>query len=179
MLTPQNTCLIVIDIQEKLFDVMAESESVQRNSLVLIEMAKALGIEILWCQQVPRILGPTIEPLVGVLGELHPFDKTSFSCCGDAVFTEKLKELNPKTAIICGIETHVCVYQTARDLLKKGVGVHVIADATTSRTTDNKQIALNRMRQEGVTISSTEMCLFELLADSKHKKFRELAKLIK
>lgn len=179
MLTPETTCLIVIDIQEKLFNVMAEPEPVRQNTVILIEMSKALEIPILWCQQVPKALGPTIEPVLTALEGLQPCDKTTFSCCRDAAFAQKLNERKPKTAILCGIETHVCVFQTARDLLEKGVAVQVVADATTSRTEANKQIALDRMRQEDITVSSTEMCLFELLADSKHEKFRELSKLIK
>ena len=179
MLTPENTCLIVIDIQEKLHKLMFNREQVERNSVILVKLAQALEMPILWCQQVPNALGPTIQPVWSLLNEQASFDKTSFSCCGDQAFAARLDEIKPKNALICGIETHVCVYQTAMDLLEKGIGVHVIADAASSRSNENKQIALHRMGKEGVTLSSTEMCLFELLRDSTHEKFRELAKLIK
>lgn len=179
MLTPENTCLLVIDIQEKLHKHMYNRDQVEKNSVVLVEIAQALNIPILWCQQVPDALGPTIQPVWSLLNEQPSFDKTSFSCCGDQAFTAKLDELKPGTAILCGIETHVCVFQTAMDMMDKGIDVHVIVDATSSRSNENKQIALHRMGKAGVTLSSTEMYLFELLRDSKHEKFRELAKLIK
>lgn len=179
MLTPQNACLVVIDIQEKLLPVMAEPERVVKNAAVLIEVAKALDIPILWCQQVPRALGPTVDELTGLLEDVDPIEKSSFSCYGAENFLVKLDEIQPKTAILCGIETHVCVFQTAADLLRKGMDVHVVADATSSRTLENKQIGLDRMKQQGAVITSTEMCLFELLKDAQHPKFRDLAKLIK
>ena len=179
MLASQNTCLVVIDIQEKLHKLMFNREQVESNCVVLVKLAQALNIPILWCQQVPTALGPTIQPIWSLLSEQPSFDKVTFSCCGDEAFAAKLDELKPKTAILCGIETHVCVFQTAMDLMEKGVDVHVIADAVSSRTNENKQIALHRMGKAGVTLSSTEMCLFELLRTSKHEKFRELAKLIK
>lgn len=179
MLIAENTCLIVIDVQEKLFKLMDDRDQVERNSVVLVRLAQALDIPILWCQQVPQVLGTTIQPIWSLLNEQPVFDKTSFSCCGDKAFAARLDEVKPKTAILCGIETHVCVFQTAMDLIEKGIDVHVSADATSSRTNGNKQIALHRMGKEGVTLSSTEMCLFELLRDSTHGKFRELAKLIK
>jgi nicotinamidase-related amidase len=179
MLTSLNACLVVIDIQEKLLPVMAEPERVVKNAAVLIHAAKALDMPILWCQQVPRALGPTINELTGLLEGVGPIDKSSFSCCGEENFLVKLDEIQPKTAILCGIEAHVCVFQTAADLLRKGMDVHVAADAVSSRTLENKQIGLDRMKQQGAVITSTEMCLFELLRDAKHEKFRDLAKLIK
>lgn len=179
MLTPQDTCLVIIDIQEKLLPVMAEPERVVKNAAVLIQIAQALNIPILWCQQVPRALGPTVNELNSLLEGVEPIEKSSFSCCSDKNFLARLDRLNPRTAILCGIETHVCVFQTAADLLRQGLEVHVVADANSSRTLENKQIGLDRMKQQGTVITSTEMCLFELLRDAKHEKFRDLSKLIK
>ena len=179
MLTIENTCLVVIDIQEKLLPVMAEPERVVENTAVLIQIAKTLDIPILWCQQVPKALGPTVGELASLLAGIEPIDKSSFSCCGEEAFLAKIDELQARSAIICGIESHVCVFQTARDLIQHGLYVHVVADATSSRTPDNKDIGINRMAEEGAVITSTEMLLFELLRDAKHEKFRELVKLIK
>lgn len=179
MLTIGNTCLVVIDVQEKILHVMQNPEQVVKNTAVLIQMAKILEIPILWCQQVPKALGPTVEELSGLLADVEPINKSSFSCCGDASFVAKVDELEAKSAILCGIESHVCVFQTARDLIQHGLYVHVAADAISSRTDENKRIGINRMAAEGATISSTEMLMFELLRDAKHEKFRELAKLIK
>jgi nicotinamidase-related amidase len=179
MLTAQNTCLILIDIQEKLLSLMNAPEQVVKNTSVLIQVAKALDIPILWCQQVPKALGPTVGELSSLLAGVEPINKTSFSCGGDERFIEQIDALKPRTAILCGIEAHVCVFQTAMDLIQHGLYVHVVADATSSRTQGNRGIGLNRMAKEGAVISSTEMLLFELLRNAKHEKFRELAKLIK
>ena len=179
MLSAHNTCLVVIDIQEKLLPVMAEPQRVVKNTSVLIQTAKALNLPILWCQQVPKALGPTVSELFSLLEGVESINKSTFSGCGEALFLEKIDELNVQTAILCGIESHVCVFQTARDLIQHGLYVHVIADAVSSRTLENKTIGINRMAKEGATISSTEMLLFELLRDANHEKFRELAKLIR
>lgn len=179
MLSAQDACLVLIDIQEKLLPVMAEPERVAKNAAILVQVAKALDIPILWCQQVPRALGPTVDALASLLEGVEPGEKSAFSCCASELFLTQLAEIRTKTAILCGIETHVCVFQTARDLLKKGLSVHAAADATSSRTPENKQIGIDRMRQEGAVITSVEMCLFELLRDARHPKFRELVKLIK
>ena len=179
MLTPENTCLVIIDIQEKLLPVMAEPERVVKNTAVLIQIAKALNMPILWCQQVPKALGPTVEEVACHLESVEPIDKSSFSCCGDEAFVAKLDEIKSQAAIVCGIESHVCVFQTAMHLVQKGLDIHVVADAISSRTNENKQIATGRMTKEGITVTSTEMLLFELLQDAKYEKFRELSKLIK
>jgi len=181
MLTIENTCLVVVDIQEKLLKLMQNRDQVVHNSSVLIKMAQTLEIPILWCQQVPTALGPTTHDLWGLFmkADMQPMDKTTFSCCGNAAFMEKLEAAKPQTAIVCGIESHVCVFQTTMDLIQHGLYVHVVADAVSSRTNENKQIGLHRMAKEGAVITSTEMLLFELLRDSKHPNFRELAKLIK
>jgi nicotinamidase-related amidase len=181
MLTLENTCLVVVDIQEKLLKVMQDRDRVVSNAAILIKIAQALDIPILWCQQVPDVLGPTVHDLWGLFTKagMEPIDKTTFSCCGNEAFMKRIDELQSQTAIVCGIESHVCVFQTAMDLIQHGLYVHVVADAVSSRTNENKQIGLHRMAKEGAVVTSTEMLLFELLRDSKHPKFRELAKLIK
>ena len=179
MLTTKNTCLVIIDIQEKLLPVMQNPEQVVKNTAVLIRIAQALDIPIFWCQQAPKSLGPTVGELSALLEGVEPIDKSTFSCCGDETFMERIDVLKSQTAIVCGIESHVCVFQTVRDLIQHGLYVHVVADATSSRTNENKAIGLDRMVKEGAVITSTETLLFELLRDAKHPKFRELAKLIK
>jgi nicotinamidase-related amidase len=179
MLQAKDCCLVVVDIQGKLADLAVDKETLLANTAVLIQAAKALEIPILWCQQVPKALGETVESLKTLLQGNEPIDKYSFSCCGDENFADKLTAIEPKQAILCGIESHVCVYQTAIHLLEKGIEVHIIADAVSSRTKANKKIALKRMLAEGAKLSSTEMCLFEMLKDAKHPKFKEIAKLIK
>ena len=177
--TPQQSCLSVIDVQEKLAAVMYNREELIRNCAVLIRIAQALDIPILWCEQAPKALGPTVGEVKDLLGDMQPIEKTSFNCCGEAAFIWGLEKISPATVFLCGIESHVCIFQTAIDLLGRGLGVHIIADAVSSRSAENKQIGLARMAAAGAVISSTEMLLFELLKNAGHEKFKELAALIK
>ncbi len=179
MLEAKDCCLVIVDIQGKLAELMVDKDTLFKNTEVLIQTAKALEIPILWCQQVPKALGETVDSLRSLLCDDDPIDKHTFSCCDDEQFDNKLNAIKPKQAILCGIESHICVYQTAIDLLEKGIEVNVIADAISSRTKANKKVALKRMTAEGAKLSSTEMCVFELLKNAKHPKFKELAKLIK
>jgi nicotinamidase-related amidase len=179
MLDAKKCCLVLIDVQEKLLRVMQNPEQLVKNCGILIQIAKALDIPILWCQQYPKALGLTATPLVELLNGFSPTDKMSFSCCGEPDFARRLEALDIETAVLCGIESHVCVFQTAMDILHSGLKVHVIADAVSSRTEENRQIGLSRMASSGVIISSTEMFLFELLRSAVHPKFKELAALIR
>jgi nicotinamidase-related amidase len=179
MLDIKECCLIVVDVQGKLAQLMHDKETLFRNVCILIQAAKILNIPILWCQQCPAALGPTVPEIGELLVDVQPINKSAFSCCGDGAFNARLNELKRNQVLLCGIETHVCIYQTVIDLLRKGFDVSVIADAVSSRTPENKQITLSRMGVEGAKLSSTEMVLFELLRTAKHPHFREIAKLIK
>jgi nicotinamidase-related amidase len=179
MLEIENCSLVVVDVQGKLAQLMYEKETLFKNIQILIKAANILNIPILWCQQVPESLGPTVPEIAELLSGAEPINKSSFRCCGDEQFNVKLNKLNVNQVLICGIETHVCIYQTVYDLLRKGFYVNVIADSVSSRTLENKMIALERMACEGAKISSAEMSLFELLKTAKHSNFREIAKLIK
>jgi nicotinamidase-related amidase len=179
MLDPRNCCLVVVDVQGKLAQLMYDSQTLFKNIEILIKATRALSIPVIWCQQVPEALGPTIPQIAELLAGDQPINKSSFSCCGDEQFIDRLNTLNRSNIILCGIETHVCIYQTALNLLAKGRDVTVVADAVSSRTSENKQLALNRMKSKGVGISSVEMALFELLKTAKHPQFRGIAKLIK
>jgi nicotinamidase-related amidase len=202
MLEIQECCLIVVDVQGKLAQLMTDREALFKNLRILIQAAKILQIPILWCQQVPEALGPTVPeiaelltaprvegvvppdarpPVPAVLGAtpITPIDKASFSCCGQEQFNAQLNTLGREQVLLCGIETHVCIYQTAMDLMEGGLDVTVVADAVSSRTEQNRQIALTRLAAEGAHISSTEMALFELLRTARHPQFREVARLVK
>ena len=113
------------------------------------------------------------------LSDIEPINKQCFSCCAHPDFSARLEHLNVETAILCGIETHVCVFQTAMDLMQQGLYVHIIADAVASRKPDNTQIGLARLAAAGAIISSTEMFLFELLRTAEHPHFKTLSKLIR
>ena len=179
MLEIENCSLVVIDVQGKLASLMYEKELLFKNLQILVKAAKLLNIPILLCQQVPDSLGSTIPEIAELISDIEPINKSSFSCFRDDQFEIKLNQIKRSQILICGIETHVCIYQTAIDLLRNGFYVNVIADAVSSRTRENKEIALNRISSEGVKISSVEMTLFELLKNAKHPNFKEIAKLIK
>jgi nicotinamidase-related amidase len=179
MLDIQQCCLAVVDVQGKLAQLMHGREDLFKNIQILVRAAKILEIPILWCQQCPDALGPTVPDIAQLLADIDPINKSSFSCCDAEQFNAGLKELARNQILLCGIETHVCIYQTAVDLLRQNFNVNIIADAVSSRTQENKQIALNRLAAEGANISCTEMALFELLKTAEHPKFKQVAKLIK
>ena len=179
MLDIQDCRLVVVDVQGKLAQLMYSRDALFKNIQILIGAARILEIPILWCQQCPDALGPTVPEIAQLLADNEPINKSAFSCCGAEQFNSKLNKLARNQIVLCGIETHVCIYQTAVDLLRKGFEVHIIADAVSSRTLENKQIALQRMAAEHANISCTEMALFELLRTAEHPQFRQIAKLIK
>jgi nicotinamidase-related amidase len=179
MLEIDRSVLVVVDVQGKLAQLAYDKETLFANCVALVKAVKILDIPILWCQQYPKALGETIPELAELLADETPVDKLCFSCAGHPDFSGRLNELDREQVILCGIETHVCVHQTAMHLLDADYDVHLIADAVSSRTEQNKTIAMQRMRDEGVSISSTEMALFELLETAEHPNFKEIAKLIK
>ncbi|MCJ7779021.1 MAG: hydrolase [Sedimentisphaerales bacterium] len=179
MLEIKDCCLVVVDVQGKLAQLMYDKQALFRNIQVFIKSAKILDIPILWCQQCPDALGPTIPEVAELLTGNEPINKATFSCCGEDSFNDRLQVLNRRQILLCGIEAHVCIYQTAIDLLRKGYEVNVIADAVSSRTQENRNIAISRMAAEGTKISCTEMALFELLKTADHPQFKQIAKLIK
>ena len=179
MLEIDKTALVVVDVQGKLAELMFDKESLFANIAILIKAAKILDIPIVWCQQVPAALGPTIPQLAELLECTEPIDKYTFSCCGNRDFSTRIKEIKPSQVILTGIEAHICLYQTAMDLMDMDIDVNVIADAVSSRTPENKDIALRRLNSEGASLSTTEMALFELLKDAKHPNFKDIAKLVK
>jgi len=179
MLDISSCCLVVVDVQGKLARLMVDRETLFKNLRILIQAAQILEIPILWCQQVPTALGPTVPEIAELLRDEEPIDKASFSCADHEAFNEKLKELGRSQVVLCGIETHVCIYQTAMDLLARSHQVAVVADAVSSRTAESKQLALARLSAEGAAVASTEMVLFELLRTAEHPQFKAVAKLVK
>lgn len=175
----ENSCLVIVDVQGKLAQLMHDKERLFGNLEVLARSANMLDMKIVVCRQNPKALGPVIDELLPHLEGVEPADKFVFSCCGSDEFNSQLEAANARNVILCGIESHICVTQTAIDLIDKGYVVHVIADAVSSRTESNKKIGIKRMEQEGARVSSTEMVLFELLKTAEHPKFRDIAKLIK
>jgi len=179
MLILENTVLIVVDVQEKLAHVMSEKRVLLENLEKIIKGAQILGIPILLTEQNPEELGPTIPEIARFLPNIQPVRKLSFSCCGSNRFMQALKALSRKQVLITGTETHVCVYQTAVDLLNLEYEVQVVADAVSSRTVENRQIGLAKIRDAGAALTSMETALFELLKVAEGAKFKEILKIVK
>jgi nicotinamidase-related amidase len=170
---------LVIDIQERLFPVMHGGEAMLERTRILLEGLKTLELPMLVTEQYPRGLGPTLQPVKEFLDPAGPIEKSAFSCCGEPAFLEGLDALKKRFVIICGIEAHVCVLQTVTDLIERGFLPVVVADCTTSRRIYDKDIALERMRQEGARITTSESILFELARVSGNELFRAISKLVK
>ena len=175
----EDTIAVVIDVQCRLFPFISENEKLASNIVRLIKGLKALEIEIIITAQYIKGLGDTIEPIKVALGEFSQLEKMAFSCCGDNNFTSELKKSGRKNVIICGIESHVCVLQTVIDLKEKGYNPVLIEDCVSSRSLNDKKIAVERMRQEGAVISTYESILFELLEVSGTDTFKEISKIVK
>lgn len=179
MITIENSVLLLVDVQEKLTAVMHQREQLVDSLQRLVNGIQVLEIPIIWMEQIPEKMGPTIPELSKLLAGAQPFSKACFSCYGAPQMVEQLEKLNSRHVIIGGIETHVCVYQTADDLLRNGYKVEIAADATGSRSAANKQIGLDHIRQLGGNIKSVEMLLLELARTADHPAFRKLLKIFK
>ena len=178
MLNPQDAVLVVIDIQGKLAGLMHEREALYDNAAKMIKGAQVLEIPVIWTEQNPDGLGPTILEIAKLM-QTEPIPKFAFSCCGEAKFMQALRDINRRQVLLTGIETHVCVYQTAVELLADGYEVHVVADAVSSRTFANKRLGLARMKDAGAKITGTEMALFEMLKVAQGDKFKQIIKIVK
>ena len=156
-----------------------ERERVLLNALRLVKGAGILNLPVLATEQYPKGIGRTVSELAGAIPGFAPLEKTAFSCCGAKNFISSLASKNVRDVVLCGIEAHVCVCQTALDLLDQGFGVFVVADAISSRTAENLQSGIARMRDSGAAIVSTEMILFELLEEAGTEQFKKILELIK
>lgn len=178
-ITRQNTTGLVIDIQERLFPVMGEKDKLLQNCRLLIQGLTTLNIPIVVTQQYTRGLGDTVEGIRSALPGFSYIEKRSFSCCDESAVTGRLEELEAKNVIICGIESHVCVLQTAIDLKEKGYNPVVVADCISSRKTESLELAKERLRFENIMMTSAESILFELTRSSGTPEFKDISNLVK
>lgn len=179
MLKIENASLLIIDIQGNLAHSMRGKELLFKNTQKLIKGIQILGIPIIWTEQNPKGLGPTIPEIADLMSNIRPISKMTFSCCQNDLFIQALKTLNRKQVLVSGIETHVCIYQTSLDLVDLGYEVQVVTDAVSSRNIDNKEIGLQKMKDYGVSLTSVETVLFELLKVAEGEQFKEILKIIK
>ena len=183
-LSRARAALLVVDIQERLAPAMPEAALAQvvKNSRILIEAARRFELPIVVSQQYPKGLGATVAPIEDALAgapRLHRYDKLEFSAADCAAFAALAPELGRDQWIVCGMETHVCVYQTVRGLVARGYAVHVAADAVSSRTKANWRVGLGLIDRAGGVVTSTEATVFDLLHVAGTDEFKALSKLVK
>jgi nicotinamidase-related amidase len=178
-LNTENTVLVLIDFQERLFPVISAKEKLLQNVVKLIKGAQVLEVPVILTEQYPKGLGPTIPEIKELLPGLKPIEKVCFGCCDNEEFNKALESLKRKQVLVAGIEAHICVYQTAMALARKGYEVHLVTDGVSSREPENKAVALTRMSASGINLTSTEMALFELLKAAGGDKFKQISNIVK
>ena len=171
--------LLVIDIQAKLNPVMFDATRAPGGAAALLKGAEILDVPTLVSEQYPNGLGATVDALQDLLPKGSVLEKNAFSCMADSNFRESFDQLGKTQAVLCGIEAHICVLQTALELLGRGIDVFVVEDATASRTPENHRAALARIGAAGGHIVTVEMVLFEWLKKSTRPEFKQISKLIK
>lgn len=178
MLTKEETVLVVIDVQGKLAQIVDESDFIINKIVQAVKGAKLLNVPVLWLEQYPQGLGPTVAEIANEM-EGQPIEKITFSAFDTPAFREQLETLGRKKVLIAGIETHICVYQTAAHLLANGYEVEVLADCVSSRTAGNREVGIQKMLQLGARLTSVEMALFEMQQIAKGDTFKAISKLVK
>ncbi len=175
-----NTVLLVVDVQEAFRGPIGTFAMIASNIARAVNGFGILGLPVIVTEQYPKGLGPIAEEIrLSLPDDFAPMEKTAFSACGSVDVRMRLEELGIKHIVLCGIETHVCINQTAHDLLHEGYNVHLLADCVGSRFDNDKASGIEKMKAAGVISSSVEMALFELMRDAKHKRFKEIQALIK
>lgn len=178
-ISAERSALLIVDVQEKLVGAMHEPDAMIDTCRRLGQAAAEVAVPVLLSEQYPKGLGRTVEPLAVFAGAAGPVEKVHFSCLADDEYDERFAALGRNQAIVVGIEAHVCVLQTALDLLEAGHMPFVVADGVSSRDPANKQLALDRLRANGVEIVSAEMVMFEWLHTAQNPVFKAVSKLLK
>lgn len=179
MMNAVESQLLLIDIQERLVPAMLDGERAVQHAGILLEAAASLDVPHTISEQYPRGLGPTVAAVLEKADPARIFDKVHFSCQADDRLARVLAESERPDTILCGMEAHVCVLQTALELVEAGYRVHVVADAVSSRTARNRDLAVERMGRAGVQIVTTEMVVFEWLRTAGHPDFRSVSALVR
>ncbi|WP_347988976.1 isochorismatase family protein [Methylomonas sp. AM2-LC] len=182
LLDSRDSLLLIIDVQQRLTAAMSESDASLMVSQLgkILQAVKILEIPVLVTEQYPQGLGATLTEIMDYLpDDTGVFAKTGFSCCAADGFLEALQASGRKQLILCGLEAHVCVLQTALELLSRGFQVYVLDDAVCARRIKHKVLAMQRLQQQGVTLSCVESVLFEWLRDAKHMHFKTISSLIR
>ena len=178
-LKKEEAILVLIDFQERLMPAMDNSETLEKDVVKLVKGCNILGVPALVTQQYTKGLGPTIQSIDEALGQYEPIEKTSFSAMGEPAFGDKLAAVDRKTVILAGIEAHVCVLQTALDLIEAGYTVFLVKDCVASRNINDKMDAQQRMVNSGAVGTTCESVLFELLKGAREEGFKDISTLVK
>lgn len=173
------TVLLLIDVQGRLAEMMYEKNELFTNLKKLLKGMDILDIPVIWMEQLPDKLGSTTPEIAEVMAGQTPIAKHSFSCLLNPGFTRRLETLGRSQVLLTGIESHICVYQTGRDLIEKGCEVQIVTDCVSSRTKANKDLGIQRIRDAGGLATSCEMILFELIKEAQGEAFKKIVKLIK
>ncbi len=180
MRIPQNqTTAVIVDIQERLFPFIHEHDTLAENTVKLLKGLIILDIPILATQQYTKGLGPTISQISEVFKDFEVIEKLTFSCYGESNFVKALKNSGKKYVLLMGIEAHICVLQTALDLLENGFQPVLVEDCVSSRNPNDKMVAIERLRSEGAIITTLESVLFEMCVVAGSDQFKAISKLVK
>jgi len=179
LLKAEESQVLIVDIQGRLMPAMIDAEAVVERSVIVTRAARRLGIPVSASRQYPKGLGPLVPEMEGLLEEGETLDKTAFSCAADSGLAAHIEKHGRRQIVICGVETHVCVLQTAMGFAAMGLSPYVVVDACSSRTIANKIAAVERMRAAGIHIVTSEMVCFEWMGDAGTAAFKDISKLIK
>jgi nicotinamidase-related amidase len=180
ILDREKAALVVVDMQEAFRSAIPEFPQIASRVSIAVRSFQMLNLPVIITEQYPKGLGRTAEEILfSMPPEFEFIEKTSFSLCGASSFVEKLQTLKATQIVVCGFESHICVNQTAHDLLNENYEVHILTDCVGSRYTQDKETAIRKMQISGAVLSTMEMALFELLKDARHEQFKEIQSLIK
>ncbi len=180
LLHADHTVVVVIDMQEPFLRSIHEPERLQTNVRALLRGANVLRLPIIATTQYAERMGDVIEPIKSLLPvQLPPFDKLTFSAMGSPAFVSELRRAGRKQVLLCGLEAHICVSQTAHDMLAAEYQVHIVSDAISSRTEANARMGLEKMRAGRALVTSVETALYELLHQAGTPEFREILEIVK
>jgi nicotinamidase-related amidase len=178
-LEKENTGLLIIDVQEKLMQVMGQRQRITDNITKLVLLSKLFDFPVILTEQYPKWLGPTTPEVAESLPAYQPISKLHFNCCDVDAFNHRLDSEGLSNVIITGVESHICVFQTCASILDKGYRVHVPQDAVDSRTDENWRVGLDLMKQAGAVITSTETIIYQILKKAGTNEFKQMLKIIR
>jgi len=179
LLDKENTGLLVIDVQEKLMEVMGQKQRVIDNIIRLLHLSKLFNLPVILTEHYRKWLGPTLPLIVETLPSYDPINKMHFNCCDVDAFNDRLNSEGFRNIIITGVESHICIFQTCVSILERGYNVHVPQDAVDSRTDENWRVGLRLMEKAGALITSTEAVIYQILKKAGTKEFNKMLKIIR